>query len=88
MHLPGWLLALTCSYLAGRSMVLTYQKATASPQTLPGGFDAGTAFGGFLFVIKFNGVCLRPPIPRHISGKQGFQEEEKMTTAPKLPQSI
>ena len=70
MHLPGWLLALTCSYLAGRSMVLTYQKATSSPQFLPGGFGAGTGFGGFLFIIKFNGVCLRPPIPRPMSGNQ------------------
>ena len=29
--------------------------------------------GGFLFVIKFNGACLRPPIPRPISGNKGIQ---------------
>ena len=31
---------------------------------MPGGYGAGTWLGGFLFIIKFNGICLRPPIPR------------------------
>ena len=77
MHLPSWLLALTVSYLTGRSMVLTYQQAgvqaTSSVQQLPGGFSAGTQYGGLLFIIKFNGVCMRPPIPRPMSGNRIFQ---------------
>ena len=64
MHVPGWLLAILCSYLTSRSMVLTYQGATSTPHSLPGGYGAGTWLGGFLFTIKFNGICLRPPIPR------------------------
>ena len=64
MHTPGWILALLCSYLSSRSLVLTYQKKTSSSHELPGGYGAGTWLGGFLFIIKFNGICLRPPIPR------------------------
>ena len=64
MHTPGWILALLCSYLSLRSLVLTYQKKTSSSQELPGGYGAGTWLGGFLFIIKFNRICLRPPIPR------------------------
>ena len=61
MHTPGWLLAILCSYLSSRSMVLTYQKTESAKQYLPGGYGAGTLMGGFLFIIKFNGICLRPP---------------------------
>ena len=62
---PGWLLAILCSYLSSRSLILRYQEATSSPpRKLPGGYSAGTWLGGFLFVIKFNGICLRPAIPR------------------------
>ena len=64
MHTPGWLLAVLCSYLSSRSMVLSYQAASSSPRPLPGGYGAGTLMGGFLFIIKFNGICLRPSIPR------------------------
>ena len=65
MHTPGWLLAILCSYLSSRSLILQYQKAKSSPpRNLPGGYSAGTQLGGFLFIIKFNGICLRPAIPR------------------------
>ena len=65
MHTPGWLLALLCSYLSSRTLYLRYQNETSSPaRNLPGGYSAGTQLGGFLFVIKFNGICMRPPIPR------------------------
>ena len=64
MHPPGWILALLCSYLSSRSLILTYQKKKSSSQDLPGGYGAGTWMGGFLFIIKFNGICLRPQIPR------------------------
>ena len=64
MHTPGWLLAILCSYLSSRSLILSYQQAVSSPRSLPGGYSAGTLMGGFLFIIKFNGICLRPAIPR------------------------
>jgi hypothetical protein len=64
MHTPGWLLALLCSYLSSRALVLTYQNKTSTSQDLPGGYGAGTWLGGFCFIVKFNGICLRPPIPR------------------------
>ena len=36
MHTPGWLLAVLCSYLSSRSMVLSYQTASSSPRSMPG----------------------------------------------------
>ena len=68
MHVPGWLLAIICSYLSNRTMILKYQQAVSTQRSLPGGYGAGTWLGGFLFIIKFNGICLRPPIPRPLSG--------------------
>ena len=50
MHTPGWLLAVLCSYLSSRSMVLSYQAASSSPRPLPGGYGAGTLMGGFVFI--------------------------------------
>ena len=69
----GWILNLTCSYLQGRSMILTHQQARSSEVDLPGGFSAGTWLGGMLFIVKFNGACLRPPVPRPITGNKGLQ---------------
>ena len=45
-------------------MELSYLGATSTIRDLPGGYGAGTWLGGFLFIIKFNGICLRPSIPR------------------------
>ena len=64
MHTPGWLLAILCSYLSSRTLILQYQKENSALRDLPGGYSAGTQLGGFLFIIKFNGICLRPAIPR------------------------
>ena len=69
----SWILNLTCSYLTGRSMALTYRQARSQEMDLPGGFSAGTWLGGLLFIVKFNGACLRPPVPRPISGNSGIQ---------------
>ena len=54
-------------------MVLTYQGARSSQRLLPGGYGAGTLMGGLLFLIKFNGACLRPPVPRPITGNRTIQ---------------
>ena len=72
MHTPGWILAVLCSYLSLRSNVLSYQSESSSPRSLSGGYGAGTIMGGFLFIIKFNGIFLRPSIPRP-TGNQGIQ---------------
>ena len=69
----GWVLNLVCSYLSNRSMVLTYRQARSIEKSLPGGFSAGTWLGGLLFIIKFNGACLRPPVPRPLTGNRGIQ---------------
>ena len=73
MHVPGYILATICSYLEGRSLVLNYQGAKSEEKQLPGGFGAGTCLGGALFIVKFNGACLRPPIPRPMTQNQGLQ---------------
>ena len=73
MHVPGYILAIICSYLEGRSLVLNYQGAKSEEKQLPGGFGAGTCLGGALFIVKFNGACLRPPIPRPMTQNQGLQ---------------
>ena len=73
MHVAPWVLSLLCSYLHGRSMVLSYMEAKSSVKPLPGGFGAGTFMGGLLFIVKFNGACLRPPVPRPISGNKLMQ---------------
>ena len=54
-------------------MVLKYQEALSTERSLPGGYGAGTWLGGFLFIIKFNGICMRPPIPRPLSGNKAIQ---------------
>ena len=73
MHVAACVLSLLCSYLQGRSLVLSYQKTTSSERPLPGGFGAGTFMGGLLFVIKFNGACLRPAIPRRFTRNKTLQ---------------
>ena len=64
MHTPPWLLRIVFSYLSNRSMILTYNGAVSSQKDLPGGSPQGAFLGGLIFIIKFNGAFLRPPIPR------------------------
>ena len=66
MHAPGWILAILFSYLSGRSMTMTYGKATSAPRLLPGSTPQGALLGGLIFIVKYNGACLRPTIPRPI----------------------
>ena len=75
MHTPGWLLALLFSYLSDRKLVLKYQKTEASPRALPGVFGAGTWMGGFLFIVKFNGICLRPPSAKTNIRKRSYSTQ-------------
>ena len=68
MHTPAWLLRIIFSYLSERSMFLTYKGEKSSKKQLPGGGPQGAFLGGIIFMIKFNGAFLRPPIPRQIRG--------------------
>ena len=67
MHTPAWLLRLICSYLSDRSMILSYDGAVSTQRPLPGGCPQGAFLGGIIFMIKFNGALLRPPIPRPVN---------------------
>ena len=73
MVVDNQVLAILCSYLSEQSMVLSNQKAESTQRPLPGGFPAGTYLGGILFIVKFNGACLRPPIPRPLTGNKAIQ---------------
>ena len=68
MHTPAWLLRIVISYLSDRSMFLTYNGAKSSRKLLPGGGPQGAYLGGLIFIIKYNGAFLRPPIPRQTLG--------------------
>ena len=67
MHTPPWLLKIFLSYLSGRSMYLTFNGAKSSRRMLPGGGPQGAYLGGIIFIIKYNGALLRPPIPKYLS---------------------
>ena len=41
MHVTPWVLSLLCSYLSGRSMVLSYMRARSTVKPLPGGLVLG-----------------------------------------------
>ena len=64
MHTPAWLLKIVISYLTERSMILTYSNSQSTKKMLPGGGPQGAYLGGLIFIIKYNGAFLRPPIPR------------------------
>ena len=42
--------------------------AYSTQKSLPGGGAYGAYFGGIIFIVKFNGTFLRPPIPRNTLG--------------------
>ena len=66
MHVPSRLLHILISYLTNRSMTLSYHGSTSSFRSLPGSSPQGAFLSIFLFIIKFNGVSLRPSIPRNL----------------------
>ena len=73
MHVPNWALSLIFSYLKERSLTLNYMNERSESKMLPGGFGAGTWLGGLCFIVKFNGACMRPPIPRPITKNECMQ---------------
>ena len=66
LHAPGWILAILFSYLSGQSMTMSYGKAISSSRLLPGSTPQGALLGGLIFIVKYNGACLRPSVPRPI----------------------
>ena len=64
MHCPNWLLKIIISFLSNRTLVLHYGGQMSKSKNLPGGSPAGSLLGGIIFIVKFNGVLLRPAIPR------------------------
>ena len=67
MHTPAWLMKIVFSYLSQRSMVMNYMGAISNPRTINGGTPQGAFLGGIIFMIKFKGALLRPPIPRPLT---------------------
>ena len=51
MHAPGWILAILFCYLSGRSMTMSYGKATSSVRWLPGSTPQGALLGGLIFIV-------------------------------------
>ena len=78
MHTPAWLLNIVISYLTDRSMFLTYKNSQSSRKMLPGGGPQGAYLGGLIFIIKYNGAFLRPPIPRPVRGPVLKSKAEKV----------
>jgi hypothetical protein len=78
MHTPAWLLRIVISYLSDRSMYLTYNGEQSTQKKLPGGGPQGAYLGGLIFIIKYNGAFLRPPIPRGIKGPVLVSKSEKV----------
>jgi hypothetical protein len=68
MHTPPGLLNILISYLSNRTMVMSYNGEEATSKPLPGGGPQGAYLGGLIFIIKYNGAFLRPPIPPQIKG--------------------
>ena len=78
MHTPAWLLNILISYLSGRTMVMAFNGAESPSQTLPGGGPQGAYLGGIIFIIKYNGAFLRPPIPSLMTGPVLQSKAEKV----------
>ena len=77
MKCPAWLLRIVISFLTNRELLLNYDGKIAKTRRLPGGAPAGSLLGGILFIVKFNGVILRPNIPRPLALKPSSHHHEK-----------
>ena len=69
MHCPPWLLRILMSFLKNRSLILHYKGSKSQKKDLLGGSPQGTLLGVFVFIIKFNGALMRPPVQRPLSLK-------------------
>ena len=78
MKTPPWLLNIILSYLSNRSMILEYGGKQSTRKMLPGGGPQGAFLGGLIFIIKYNGAFLRPPVPRNVGGPVSKSKCEKV----------
>ena len=78
MKTPSWLLNIMVSYLSERKMKMKYLGQESKMRMLPAGGPQGAYLGILIFVIKFNGAFLRPPIPSHITGPVTKSKAEKV----------
>ena len=67
MHTPGWLLAIIASFLSNRTMQLRFNEAWSEINDMPGSFSQGCYLMMILFIIQFNGACLRPKIQKPLT---------------------
>ena len=49
-------------------MILSYNGEASKRKLLPGGGPQGAHLGGLIFIVKFNGAFIRPPVPRNVFG--------------------
>ena len=75
MKAPNWLLVIMISFLTSRQLRVRYKGSTSDPRELDSGAPAGCRTGNLIFIVKFNGALLRPPIPRPISKNTAIQEK-------------
>ena len=66
MSVPGWILKILVSFLTKRNMTLRFNGIESSRYFLPASAPQGIYLGVIIFLVKFNGAFLRPPIPRNL----------------------
>ena len=57
---------------------MKYNGEYSSRKLLPGGGPQGAYLGGLIFIVKYNGAFLRPPIPRNVIGIVTKSKSEKV----------
>ena len=57
---------------------MSYNGEESSSKNLPGGGPQGAYLGGLIFIIKYNGAFLRPPIPPLMTGPVLESKAEKV----------
>ena len=88
MHVPGWLLLILISYLTERSMIMRFNGASSSKRSLPGSCPQGAYLGVLLFIIIFNGILMRPAVPRPGSLNLKYIDDLSVVQALKLQSSL
>ena len=58
-------------------MKMSYLNNESELKNLNAGSPQGAYLGGIIFIIKFNGAFLRPPVPRPMAAPLGYSEAEK-----------
>ena len=61
--------------MTSRQLRVRYEGSTCDPRESDSGAPAGCRTGNLIFIVKFNGALLRPPIPRPISKNTAIQEK-------------